>query len=69
MSSSTTLLLNTSVFITAFAGSLHFVSKTIESDQDPSQVRLSRYIFSSMFGLSILMLLLFLQEVWQTFDP
>jgi hypothetical protein len=31
-------------------------------------VRLSRYIFSATFALSISMLILFLQEVWQTFD-
>ena len=62
------ILPNIAVFCVAFYASLHFVSKTIESDQDPSQVKLSRYVFSSTFALCILMLILFLQEVWQMFD-
>jgi hypothetical protein len=61
------LIANSLVLSLAFFSSLHFVSKTIESDQDPSQVKLSRYLFSTTFALCILMLMLFLQEVWQVF--
>jgi hypothetical protein len=61
------LLANSLVLSLAFFSSLHFVSKTIESDQDPSQVKLSRYLFSTTFALCILMLILFLQEVWEVF--
>lgn len=60
-------IFDASILVIAGVSSLHFVSRFIESDQDPSQVKLSRYIFSSTFSLCILLLLLFLQEVWAAF--
>lgn len=63
------IVLNTGVFISSLVASQTVLQRGLFSDQDLSQAKTNKYIFSLTFACCILMLLLFLQEVQQTFDP
>ena len=63
------MAINTSVFSLAFFVSWNFLQRRLFSEQDLSQARVNKFLFSFTFGFCVLMLLFFLEEVRQSFDP
>ena len=62
------LLVNVAVFTVSSLSSNRFLSRALFSEQDLSRAWLNKAVFSVTFGLCMVMLCCFLQQVQNTFD-